>query len=158
MPDHGIVDEPKKKKTRWGCLALLLIPALMVTAAMIQDMWWERQPLSAHLKRVFRETGHEVPDYVTDISGSKGLVDFQGNFSATVSFTVRSEDIDEFMTLPTPPWKPSTTFRETGSSESVGDIQLPLGSIIAEERVGEYKCKYAVHKDSNTVYFYRASW
>lgn len=82
------------KRTRWGCLALLVIPTLLFAAALLQDIWWERQPLSVHLRSVFKESGFKVPEYVSDVSGSKSNVDFQGDFGACVSFTVRPSDIE----------------------------------------------------------------
>jgi hypothetical protein len=148
------------KDTRWGCLALLIIPTLLFAAARFQDMWWDRQPLSVHLRRVFKESGFRVPEYVSDVSGSKGHVDFQGDFAACVSFTVRPSEIEGFTRLPAPPWKNPAAFRPLDKVGHCGDFEVPAGSLMIEEWESstEYMCRYAVDRAANRVYFYRSSW
>lgn len=152
--------QPTPKKTRWGFLALLVIPTLLFAAARLQDMWWERQPLSVHLRSTFAESGFSVPEYVSDISGSKGHVDFQGDFAACVSFTVRPSDIEQFTRLPVPPWRNPDEFRPLIKIGRCGDFEVPAGSLMIEERESgeEYMCQYAVDRSANRVYFYRSSW
>lgn len=152
--------QPPSKKTRWGCLALLVIPTLLFAAARLQDMWWERQPLSVHLRSIFKESGFSIPEYVSDITGSKGHVDFQGDFAACVSFTVRPSDIEEFMRLPAPPWRNPAKFLPLEKAQQCGDFEVPAGSLMIEEWESptEYMCQYAVDRAANRVYFYRSSW
>ncbi len=148
------------KKTRWGCLAFLVIPTLLFAAARVHDMRWERQPLSVHLRSVFKESGFQIPDYVSEIDGAKGFVDFQGDYSALVSFTVRPEDTERFMHLPPELWKDPSTFKPLSKEGYFHDLKIPAGTYMIEEWDGpsEYMCKYAVDRASNRVYFYRASW
>jgi hypothetical protein len=147
----------KPKKTRWGCLSIPIILTLIFCAARIYDMWYEKQPLAVHLRDVFKESGFEVPDYVTDIEGSKGWVDFQGDYSAVVTFTVKREDLKKFMTLPKV-WKTPGDFKPIDHEESVGGLNVPVGSYVIEEWTSsEYNCKYAVDEESNRIYFYRSS-
>lgn len=152
---------PPRKKTRWGCLALVVIPTLLFAAARLHDVWWERQPLSVHLRSIFKESGFSVPEYVSDVSGSKGFVDFQGDFAACVSFTVRTSDIEGFTKLPAPPWKKPAEFRPLDKVGRCGDFDVPAGSLMIEEWASsptEYMCQYAVDRATNRVYFYRSSW
>jgi hypothetical protein len=123
-------------------------------------MWWDRQPLSVHLRRVFKESGFRVPEYVSDVSGSKGHVDFQGDFAACVSFTVRPSEIEGFTRLPAPPWKNPAAFRPLDKVGHCGDFEVPAGSLMIEEWESstEYMCRYAVDRAANRVYFYRSSW
>jgi hypothetical protein len=65
------LEKPQKAKTRWGCLAAPIAFTLLFAVARIHDEWYERQPLSVHLRDVFKESGFEVPEYV-----SEGCVDF----------------------------------------------------------------------------------
>lgn len=149
------------RKTRWGCLGLLIIPTLLFAAARLQDMWWERQPLSVHLRRIFKESGFIVPDYVSDVSGSKGFVDFQGDYAACVSFTVRPGDIEGFTRLSTPPWSNPAEFLPLGKAQQCGQFEVAAGALMIEEwepSLGEYMCQYAVDRVANRVYFFRSSW
>lgn len=149
------------RKTRWGCLALLIIPTLLFAAAQLHDLWWERQPLSVHLKSVFKESGFNVPDYVSEVSGSKSFVDFQGDFAASVSFTVRPGDMEGFTRLSTPPWRNPAGFRPLEQARQCGDFEVPAGSLMIEEwepSPGEYTCRYAVDRAANRIYFFRSSW
>ena len=159
--DGAYPSQAAPKKTRWGCLVLLVIPALIFAAGRLHDMWWERQPLSVHLRSVFKESGFTVPEYVSDVSGSKGHVDFQGDFAACVSFTVHPSDFEGFTILPSPPWRNPTAFRPLDKAVQCGDFEVPAGSLMIEEREappGEYVCKYAVDEATHRIYFYRASW
>ncbi|MCW1916520.1 hypothetical protein OJ996_23235 [Luteolibacter sp. GHJ8] len=137
-----------------------MIPTLIFAAARLHQVWWERQPLSVHLRSVFKESGFSVPEYVSEISGSKGYVDFQGDFIACVSFTVRPGDIDSFVMLPSPPWRNPSAFLPLDKAGNCGDFEVPAGTLMIEEwEPGtEYMCKYAVDREANRVYFYRASW
>lgn len=120
-------------------------------------MWYERQPLSYHLRNAFRESGFEVPDYVTDIEGSKGMVDFQGDYSAAVTFTVKREDMKKFMKLPKA-WRTPSDFKPIDHEIFMGGLNVPIGSFVIEEWTSsEYNCKYAVDEKSNRIYFYRSS-
>ncbi|MEP3213310.1 MAG: hypothetical protein ABJQ29_08955 [Luteolibacter sp.] len=139
-------------------VALLALLAIILVAANIHDRWYARQPLSVHLRDVFEESGFHVPDYVTDIQGSKGFVDFQGDYSASVSFVVHPEDIDEFMRLPAKVWKNPRTFKVIEESGRCGEFAVPAGSyMISEWTSSEYNCKYAVDKSLRRIYFYRSS-
>lgn len=78
LPVHDMTSANQKPvKTRWGCLAMPMLLTLLIVAARVQSIWLERQPLSYHLRRVFKESGFEVPAYVSEIAGFKGIVDFQ---------------------------------------------------------------------------------
>lgn len=148
----------KSKKTRWGCLSIPILLTTLIAAGRLRDIWYERQPLSVHLRDIFRESGFEVPDYVADISGSKGSVDFQGDYSACVSFSIRPGDVERFLKLPAKIWKNPAEFRSLGKEGSCGDFKVPAGAIMIEEQGGEYSCKYAVDKKTDRVYFWRSSW
>ena len=152
--------EKKPIKTRWGCLAIPILLTLLFVAARIQSIWYEKQPLSWHLRNIFTESGFQVPDYVSEINGSKGFVDFQGDYSALVSFTVHPEDIEKFMRLPPKLWKDPSAFRPLAADGYFESSKIPAGTYVIEERSSslQYMCKYAVDKNSNRVYFYRASW
>lgn len=146
------------KKTRWGCLSLPIAATLLFAAARIHDEWYERQPLAVHLRNVFKESGFEVPDYVTDLDGSKGFVDFQGDYSACVTFTVRPDEIGRFMDLPAKLWKTRSDFKPVDKQDRCGDFEVPAGSFVIEDWASsEYHCKYAVNKTANRIYFYRSS-
>lgn len=146
------------KKTRWGCLALLIIPTLLFAAARGYDMWRERQPLSVHLRDVFRESGFSVPDEVTDIRGAMSEKDFQGDYSAEITFTVREAEVESFTRLPSKFWKQPEKARITNSTERFGGIEAPPGTWVIEERESsEYQCKYGVNKNLRRIYFFRSS-
>jgi hypothetical protein len=153
--------EPQSKappeKTRWGCLSIPIAVTLLFAAARIQTTWRENQPLSYHLRNVFKESGFVVPDSVTDLNGTKSPVDFQGDFSASVTFTVRPDDIETFMHLPAI-WRNPTDFKRLEKDEICGDFKVPAGSFMIGEWVSsEYNCKYAVNRPANRIYFYRCS-
>ena len=148
------------KKTRWGCLILALIPTILIASGFAYDKWKDSQPLAVKLRDVFEESGFKVPEYVTEISGSKGHEDFQGDFTACVSFPVRPDDIDDFITLSSARWDNPGKFIQTKQIEYCGEFEVPIGSLYIEERYpkSEYECKYAVDRNKNRVYYYRASW
>ena len=148
----------KSKKTQWGCLIILIAITLVIAAARIHDIWYYNQPLAYHLRNVFKESGFEVPDYVTDIEGSKGDVDFHGDYLAEVTFTVKSDDIEKFMKLPSV-WKSPSDFKPIDHKTNFGELEVPVGSFVIEEGGGysSYNCKYAVSKKSNRIFFYRGS-
>ena len=152
--------DKKPLKTRWGCLAVPIFLTLIVVAARLQSIWLEKQPLSYHLRSVFKESGFQVPDYVSEIDGAKGFVDFQGDYSALVSFTVHPDDIEKFMRLPPKLWKDPSAFKPLIKDGYFENLKIPVGTYMIEEWDGssEYMCKYAVDRESNRVYFYRASW
>jgi hypothetical protein len=159
--DNTNPSESTTKKTRWGCLTLLIIPTLIFAAAHLHDMWWEQQPLPVHLRIIFKESGFSVPEYVSDISGWKGDMSFQGDLAAYVSFTVRPSDIEGFTRLPTPPWNNPAAFQPLDKVGDCGDFKVPAGSLMIEEweqGPKTYMCKYAVDRAANRVYFYRATW
>ena len=159
-PTEPLTTEPKKtrRKTDWGCLLLIIIPVLMFAGARAYDVWREKQPLHYHLRKTFKESGFTVPGYVTKIDGSKGFVDFFGDYQAVLSFTVREEDLDHFMTLSPELWKKPSDFQPTTSMSSVGGIEIPIGTFVIEEwSSSDYSCKYAVDPASRRVYFYRGS-
>jgi hypothetical protein len=147
----------KPKRTRWGCLSIPIAATLLFAAAHFHDIWYENQPLTVHLRDVFEESGFEIPDYVNDIEGSKGWVDFQGDYQATVTFTVKSDDLEKFMDLPTV-WKTPSDFKPIDNKTNFGELGVPVGTYVIEEWTSpSYNCKYAVNKEANRVYFYRSS-
>ena len=139
---------------------MLAIPVLIYACIQIQSIWFHRQPLEYHLRNTFKESGFEVPDYVTVVEGSKGHVDFQGDYAASVSFIVNGSDVNRFMKLPSEVWDAPESFSKLESDQSCGDFVVPAGAfLIAEEPQGsEYRCIYAVDPASSRIYFYRASW
>ena len=148
----------KSKETRWGCLIIPIALTLVIAAARVHNIWYYNQPLAFHLRKVFKESGFEVPNYVTDIEGSKGEVDFHGDYLAEVTFTVRSDDIDKFMNLPSV-WKSPSDFKPIDHKIYFGALEVPVGSFVIEEGGGysSYSCGYAVSKKSNRIFFYRGS-
>jgi hypothetical protein len=147
----------KPKRTRWGCLSIPILLTLLYCAGRIHDMWYEKQPLAVHLRDVFKESGFEVPDYVTDIEGSKGWVDFQGDYQAAVTFTVKKEDLKKFMKLPKA-WKNPGDFKPIDHKVFFGGLNVPIGSFVIEEWTSSsYNCKYAVDEGPSRIYFYRSS-
>lgn len=152
-------EQPSKppKKTRWGCLSVPILITLLIALGRVHDVWYEKQPLAVHLRDVFKESGFEVPDYVTDIDGSKGSVDFQGDYAAAVTFAVKKEDLKKFMMLPKV-WKVPSDFRPIDHEIFFGGLNVPIGSYVIEEWTSsEYNCKYAVNEKYNRIYFYRSS-
>jgi len=147
----------KPRRTRWGCLSIPILATLLLAAGRIHDIWYENQPLAVHLRDVFKESGFEIPDYVSDIEGAKGWVDFQGDYQAAVTFTVKSDDIEEFMNLPSV-WKTPSDFKPIDNIIYFGGLEVPVGTYVIEEWTSsDYNCKYAVNKEANRVYFYRSS-
>lgn len=139
---------------------MLLIVAILFGAARVHTIWRESRPLSVQLRSILKESGFEVPEYVSDVTGSKGIVDFQGDYPASVSFSLRPDDIDRFMTLSPKLWKDPAMFQPLETDSSCGEFVVPAGSFLIEEwsSASEYMCRYAVDKRANRVYFYRASW
>lgn len=157
-PSEEMTGTIPPKKTRWDCLALLVIPTLLFAAARGYDMWRERRPLWVQLAQVFRESGFKVPEDVTDISGAKSWEDFQGDYSAEVTFTVREAEVDSFTRLPSKYWKHPEKARISDSPENFGSIEAPPGTWVIEERESsEYQWKYGVNKSLRRIYFFRSS-
>jgi hypothetical protein len=152
-------EEHKPVKTRWGCLAVPIAIAIILVIGQVRSMWYERQPLSRHLRDVFTQSGFHIPEYVTEIEGEKGLVDFHGDYVASVSFTVLPDDIEKFMHLPEKTWKNPADFKPLTKEQSFEKWKIPAGAFMIEERRPEMQAtrKYAVDRKSNRVYFYRAS-
>ena len=139
--------------------SVVLKAALAVLAGVIiYSKWYEQRPLEVHLRDIFRESGFKVPDYVSDLEGEKGFVDFHGDFSASVSFTVRPEDVAEFMDLPAKYWKSPKSFQPLEVDGMCGKFRVPAGAFMTDEWVSsDYNCKYGVDRKNNRIYFYRSS-
>ena len=156
------------QKTRWGCLTAPIILAVFLTYGAIHDEWYRRQPIEVHLRDIFTESGFQVPDDVSDIRGKIGLKDFQGDFPASLTFTVRPDQIGSFMQLPERgQWKMPENFKawedpakwNGGSEESnIDEIESPAGTFMIKEHDGEYVRQYGVNKETRTIYFSRSSW
>jgi len=150
----------EQKKTRWDILALLVISVLMFAAMYLWGIRQEARPLPEKLRGVFRESGFRVPDYVSEIEGAIGIVDGQGDYSAALSFTVRSEDIGAFMRLPADAWKNPSEFKALEHQARVGQFTVPEGAYLIRERDSgaEREGEYAVDPKTNRIYFFRSSW
>jgi hypothetical protein len=148
-----------RKRTRWGCLSIPIIITLLFAWGRIQDIRYENQPLEVHLRDIFKESGFEVPADVADLTGEKGHVDFQGDFAARLTFTVKPQEVAAFMRLDPKYWDDPESFQQTeGESSCAGQI-LPSGSYqISQRGPGEYQCKYAVDPRARRIYFERSSW
>jgi hypothetical protein len=159
-PDHVAEEPSPPRKTRWGCLSLLIIPTVVFAAARLQDIHYENQPLEVHLRDIFKESGFEVPTDVTDLTGVKSFVDFQGDFSAVVSFTVRPEQVDGFLNLDPKYWTNTGDFQPTTSEWSCAGKIIPPGTYAIQEEIAgeEYRRRYAVNKKTGQIYFERGSW
>lgn len=153
------MEERKPVKTRWGCLAIPIAIAMIFIVGQVRSIWYQQQPLSRHLKDVFTQSGFQIPSYVTELDGEKGLVDFHGDYVASVSFTVLPDDIEKFMHLPEKTWKNPADFKSLTEESYIGKWKIPAGAFMIEERRPEMQAtrKYAVDRKSNRVYFYRAS-
>ena len=146
------------KETNWGCLSILIVVTLYIVWGRIQDVRYENQPIEVHLRNIFKQSGFTVPDYVTDLDGSKGDADFLGDYEATVTFTVHSGDIETFLHLPAKQWRDPSAFKSLESTGYCGSLEVPPGSFMIEEWVSsDYFRKYAVNRKSNRIYFYRSS-
>lgn len=158
IPDEKPELRTPRRKTQWGCLSLLIIPTLLFAAARAYEMWYERLPFSVHLRDVFKESGFKVPDYVTDIDGAIGWKDFQGDYPAEVTFTVRAADLSSFIRLPSNYWKHPEKAWVTDSPKPFGSIVAPPGTLVIEEwESSDYQCKYGVNKSLRRIYFSRSS-
>lgn len=155
------MDEAPKKpvKTRWGCLALPICFIIFVIIVLARSYWYENQPESLHLRDVFSQSGFEIPQYVTEIDGDKGFVDFHGDYIAFVSFSVHPEDIEQFMHLPEKSWKNPSDFKPLNEAAYIESWTIPAGAFMIEDRRPEQQLtrKYAVDRKTNRVYFYRGS-
>ena len=151
--------EKKPAKARWGCLAVPLLIAIVFIICQVRDVWYERQPLSRHLRDVFMQSGFVIPEYVTEVEGEKGAADFHGDYIASVSFTVRPDDVDKFMHLPEKSWMNPADFKLLTENQLFGKWNIPVGAYMIEERRPEQQLtrKYAVDRKTNRIYFYRAS-
>jgi hypothetical protein len=126
----------------------------------VQDVRYDNLPLEVHLRDVFRQSGFKVPDDAINLKGYKGEADFHGDYSATVTFSVRPDQIDSFMHLPADHWKQPNEFKpyETMENFNFGGLEVPSGSYVIEERFpSDYYRIYAVNKVTNTIYFYMYS-
>jgi len=157
-PDEVAEEPSPPRKTRWGCLTLLIIPTVLFAAARLQDIHRENQPLEVKLRNIFKESGFEVPDDVTDLDGVKGIVDFQGDFSANITFTVRPDQVDQFLHLNPKYWTNPGDFQPTTSEWSCAGKIIPQGTYALNEYEREYFRKYAVNKKTGQIYFERSSW
>ncbi len=146
------------KGTNWGCLSILIGVTLYIVWGRIQDVRYENQPIEVRLRNIFKQSGFSVPDYVTDLDGSKGDPDFLGDYEATVTFTVRSGEIETFMHLPTKYWNDPSAFKPLEKTAYCGNLEVSPGSFMIEEWASsDYFRKYAVNKTTNRIYFYRSS-
>jgi len=159
-PDEVAQNPSPPKKTRWGCIALIIIPTVLFSWGVLHDIDQENQPLEVHLRNIFKESGFEVPEDATDLTGEKSIVDFQGDFSADVSFTVRPEQVDAFLNLDPKYWKNTGDFQPTTSEWSCAGKTIPQGTYAIQEEIAgeEYRRRYAVNKKTGQIYFERGSW
>ena len=134
-------------------LALLLL----LLGILVRGEWYERQPLEVHLRNVFRESGFQIPEYVTQIEGRQGFIDFQGDFAASVSFTVKPEDVGSFLKLQKKLWKKPEAFQPIEKERGFGGFVIPAGSYLIEEWETSYNCRYAVDPKTHRIYFHRSS-
>jgi hypothetical protein len=155
------MEEEKKprKKTRWGCLSLLIIPTVLFALARLHDIHYENQPLEVHLRDIFKESGFKVPEDATDLTGDKGFVDFQGDFGAHLSFKVKPEEVEAFMKLNPKYWSDPGSFQPIKKVSTLGRFSLSPGAYaITQEGPGDYRCMYAVDPKACWIYFDRSSW
>lgn len=151
--------EGRPKKTRWGCLSIPIIVTLLIAWGRIQKIRYDNQPIEVHLRDVFKESGFEVPADVADLTGEKGDVDFQGDFAARLTFTVKPGELAAFMKLDPRYWDDPESFRKTEKESSCAGQVLPRGSYqISQWGPGEYQCKYALDPQARRIYFERSSW
>ncbi len=105
------------------------------------------------------QSGFAIPEYVTEIEGENGIVDFHGDYVASVSFTVRPDDVEKFLHFPEKSWKNPANFTPLAEDHFMGKWKIPAGALMIEERRPELQLtrKYAVDRKTNRVYFFRAS-
>ncbi len=138
-------------------LVALKIALILLVGVIVWTKWYEQRPLEVYLRDVFRESGFKVPSYVSDLEGEIGSADFQGDYSASLSFTVRPEEIDSFLHLPKI-WKVPSAFKPIERDSYCGKFKVRAGSFMLEEWTSsDYQCKYAVDRSANRIYFYRSS-
>mgnify|MGYP007086423311 CR=1 FL=1 len=160
------VSDPPKRKTRWGCLTGPIILAVFLSYAAIHDEWYRRQPIEVHLRDIFSESGFQVPDDVSKIRGQIGFKDFQGDFSASVTFRVRPDQVDQFMDLSGRGWTKPDDFKPWDDAhyflygdDHVSNILAPAGTCIIEQwGPGEHMSRYGVNKTTHQIFFERLSW
>ncbi|HEY1122638.1 MAG TPA: hypothetical protein VGE67_13590, partial [Haloferula sp.] len=134
-PDEVAENPAPPQKTRWGCIALIIIPTLLFCWGMLHDLNYENQPLEVHLHDIFKGSGFEIPNDVADLTGVKSIVDFQGDFSANVSFTVRPEQVDALLHLDPKFWKNPADFQPTTSEWSCAGQIIPQGTYAIQEMI-----------------------
>lgn len=155
---------PKQKpKTRWGFLICPILLAVVLTYAAIHDAWDQSRPVEVHLRDIFKESGFQVPDDVSEIHGRIGHKDGQGDFGACVTFQVHADQIGQFMNLSSRGWRQPDDFKpwKDPHTFSTGDPEIvaPAGTFIIEQwGPGEYMSRYGVNKTSRTIFFERSSW
>ena len=142
-----------KRKTNWGCLALPIIFTLFMVALSIDSYYRRNRPLEEKLREIFKGSGFSIPDDVTDLTGEQSHVDFQGDFTACMTFTVKESEVDSFL-------YPSSNFKPASTEQNwMGDLKVPKGTYIIErEGPGEIIIKYGVNKELRRVYYHRVSW
>jgi len=107
----------------------------------------------------FYQSGFKVPDDVTDLTGVKGFVDFQGDYGAHLTFSVRPDQIDTFLHLPPKYWLKPSDFKQLEAKTYCGGMEVPAGSyMIKQEGPGEIRREYAVNTATKRIYFSRSSW
>jgi len=155
-----MTEEPSSpKKTRWGCLAIPIIVTLLFAVARLHDIHYENQPLEVHLRDIFKESGFKVPEDTTDLTGDKGFVDFQGDFTARLTFTVKPEEVAAFMSLNPKVWSNPGSFQPIKEKSWLSGYGLAPGTYVIDEAgPRDYWCKYAVDPKACRIYFERSSW
>ncbi len=148
-------------------MAILIAFVLYLAYAVSYDAWYKGQPIEVHLRDVFKESGFSVPDNVSGIRGMIGFKDFQGDFSACLTFKVRPDQIESFMQLPARgKWKNSGNFKawddpanwSAGNEETnIREIESPAGTFIIEEWDGEYMRRYGANVTTGQIFFLRSS-
>ena len=156
-----------KQKTRWGCLAAPIAFALLLIYGIIHDAWYRRQSIEVHLRDIFSESGFRVPDDVSKIRGKIGFKDFQGDFPACLTFTVRPDQIDQFMHLPeSGGWRKPEDFkpiengmemRGGGDESNIEKIIVPKGTFMIEQWEPGYFRRYGVNPATRQIFFERSS-
>ena len=145
--------------SRKGCLGWVIFFALIFAAVILRHNWRSNRPLLVQLKGVFEESGFKVPDHVSDLKGEKSFVDFEGDFSADLTFSVRPEDLARFMSLPAKAWNQPEDFQPLKEKGRCGSFDVQACSYWIKETSpdGEYGRCYAVDPAARRVYFYRGS-
>lgn len=157
-----------KQKTRWGFLICPILLAVVLSYAAIHDAWYRSRPIEVHLRDIFKESGFQVPDDVSEIHGRIGHKDGQGDFGACVTFQVRADQIDWFMNLSSrgwrepdnfKPWENPQSFTRGGHQSNIDQFVAPAGTFIIEQwGPGEYMSRYGVNKTTRRIFFERSSW